>query len=261
MLTLFNVEGKKPDWDGLLFSWLGLGLVYLLCLPYASTQSVQTAPVGWLVRGLLWIAPALLIGYGLSAHPDLRRLLLPARGQSLHPAWYIGALLFFPLSAGLGFAIDQALGAPAQINWRGTPLEVAITLLASFIYITLFGGPFGEEAGWRGFALPRLQAHFSPLLVSLVLGAAWFIWRLPLTFTQFSPTGLAGSALNAFLPAVLITWLYNRTGGNLPACLLLHAGLTAAGSFLPITPAFAGIVAASSLAAVWVDRMWRKIPA
>jgi hypothetical protein len=34
-------------------------------------------------------------------------------------------------------------------------------------------GPLWEEPGWRGFALPRLQAQFGPLVGTLILGVLW----------------------------------------------------------------------------------------
>lgn len=39
---------------------------------------------------------------------------------------------------------------------------------------------FGEEVGRRGFALPRLQARRTALNASLVVGAGWALWHLPL---------------------------------------------------------------------------------
>src|SRR5215204_5322789 len=42
------------------------------------------------------------------------------------------------------------------------------------------GGALGEEPGWRGFALPRLQSLHGPLVGSLILGVLWSLWHLPL---------------------------------------------------------------------------------
>ena len=40
----------------------------------------------------------------------------------------------------------------------------------------------GEEPGWRGFALPRLQGLYGPLVGSLVLGTLHALWHLPVYF-------------------------------------------------------------------------------
>lgn len=245
-----------PRWDAALYAWLATGLLYLVCLPYASTMPSQTGAAGWLSRALLWGGPALVLGLAFTPRESLRRLVLPAGSQPLKPAWYAAAFLFFPLALLAGYAIDLALGGPVQVTFTGSVLEIVLTITASLVYMTLFGGPLGEESGWRGYALPRLQARLSPLLASLLLAVAWVLWRLPLMFgTAF--TDLLPLLLSPFLTAFLYTWLYNRTRGDLLACLLFHAAATTALVFLPLTPAAIGILAASSLAVVIAGRMWR----
>jgi uncharacterized protein len=260
-LTLLGEsENEAPlRWDPVLFTWLGTGLLYLVCQPYASTLPSQTGTLGWLARALLWSGPALLIGLALSARPALRRLVLPVPSQKTSPAWVAAALLFYPLVLAAGYAIDRALGGPAQVALTKTALEVALTILASLIYLTLFGGPLGEEAGWRGYALPRLQARFSPLFASLILASVWVVWRLPLMLTGAQAGDLLGLALTPFLTTFLYTWIYNHTRGNLLVCLVFHAAATTAALFLPTTAAAIGILTASSLAVILIDHMWLKI--
>jgi len=93
--------------------------------------------------------------------------------------------------------------------------------LPLFFLITIVGGPLGEEFGWRGFALPRLQEQTTPLLASVVLGLIWGLWHIP---QFFNPTAVHYELGLARLPlyvlaevglATIMTWVYNKTRGSL----------------------------------------------
>ncbi len=97
------------------------------------------------------------------------------------------------------------------------------------IVLLPFNGPVGEELGWRGYALPRLQQRAGPLIASLVIGAIWGIWHLP---NFFNPSSVQASLGLGFLPffvvgtiadSVLMTWLYNKSKGSaLVAGIIWH---------------------------------------
>ncbi len=59
-----------------------------------------------------------------------------------------------------------------------------IPLYLILVVLSPFQGPIGEEFGWRGYALPKLQNKYSPLTASLVIGVIWGVWHIP---TFFSP--------------------------------------------------------------------------
>ena len=110
-------------------------------------------------------------------------------------------------------ALNALLGRPALS--LGMPLVGAAIFLAFSIFP---GSALGEEIGWRGYALPRQQAGRSALSASLILAPIWALWHLPLWLTGApgrTPLLYAAFVVSAFALSVLLTWVYNSTGGSL----------------------------------------------
>ena len=89
----------------------------------------------------------------------------------------------------------------------------------------------GEELGWRGYALPALQARRSPLVASLLLGLLWGVWHFPVWFgLGYGPDAEIGSGIavvlsstvNTVALAIILTWLVNHTHGSVPLAMLYH---------------------------------------
>src|SRR5215203_3102248 len=116
----------------------------------------------------------------------------------------------------------------ALASFQGLASLILPMPLLSLIVYVLFHGPLGEEPGWRGFALPRLQRLHGPLVASLILGPLWALWHLPLFWApawNFPPTILnlvlfviSGTALT-----IVMTWVFNNTKGSLLIAILVHA--------------------------------------
>jgi membrane protease YdiL (CAAX protease family) len=103
------------------------------------------------------------------------------------------------------------------------------TVLFLFGYMFIQVG-IGEEIGWRGYALPKLQAGYSALVSSVILGVIWSLWHLPLFFDPTSPYSRTPFwAFLIFMVAVsiLITWVFNSTGGSVLMIMILHAVMNA----------------------------------
>ena len=142
--------------------------------------------------------------------------------------WYLVVVLGPVALTGGVVALNVFMGGPALS--LGMPLLGAAVFLAFSIFP---GSALGEEIGWRGYALPRLQTRRSALSASLILAPIWALWHLPLWLTGEpgrTPALYAAFVISAFAMSVILTWVYNSTGGSLLMVVLLHATFN-----LPIT--------------------------
>jgi hypothetical protein len=121
------------------------------------------------------------------------------------------------------------------------------SFLLFFIYPALIiGGPLGEEPGWRGFALPRLQRRYGPLVGSLFLGVIWTFWHVaPVWLASWYAAGML-NIYNFVLYllfitswTIVMTWVYNNTKGSVFMAILGHASVDAFpnGLLWPLLPA------------------------
>jgi membrane protease YdiL (CAAX protease family) len=133
--------------------------------------------------------------------------------------WYAVAL-GLPLAVRFGTALVNAGpgGAPMpswpELAWTSFLLAFLVRL------VNPMDGPMGEEPGWRGYAVPRLQATRSPLVSAAVLGVLVAGWHLPLVF--FGDLGAIG-LLTTFVITIVYVWLFNRTGGSVLLTLVMHS--------------------------------------
>jgi membrane protease YdiL (CAAX protease family) len=112
-------------------------------------------------------------------------------------------------------------------------------------------GPLGEEFGWRGFALPRLLRRWHPLSAALILGAIWWAWHLPTFFISTlsqSSLSIPVFLLNSLSLSVIMTWLYQRSGGDLLLMILVHTAANYCGAIgVPFGAAVSAEVACAVL--------------
>jgi membrane protease YdiL (CAAX protease family) len=88
------------------------------------------------------------------------------------------------------------------------------------LWILTFG--IGEETGWRGFALPRLQKGRSALSATVILWLVWAFWHLPLFFYSYPLPVLPGFLIGLLAGSITFTWLYNSTRGSVLMTALWH---------------------------------------
>lgn len=85
-------------------------------------------------------------------------------------------------------------------------------------------GPIGEEAGWRGYFLPRLLTRYPPMVTCLVLGTIWSVWHYPIYYNAMFGT-VAGAimftiAVICFSVLLMVLWAF--TNGSIFWAMVLH---------------------------------------
>ncbi|MFJ6209561.1 CPBP family intramembrane glutamic endopeptidase [Lysinibacillus sp. NPDC092081] len=154
--------------------------------------------------------------------------------------WYSFALIVIPAVIYLGFVMLNG-GIP---TFEGLTTEFYVRYPIYLVVVFFFGGPFPEEIGWRGFALPRMQSKFGPLKATLLLGILWAFWHLP-HFLTAAQKGGPDSNISSFyfnFPifivlclaiSIILTWVFNSKQGNLFIVMLIHASLNTFGFIQP----------------------------
>ena len=142
--------------------------------------------------------------------------------------WYAIALLLPVGLALMAVYVNVLLGAPAPSlgelgGWPGLLIMFPLTLL--------IGGPLGEEPGWRGYALPRLQTGRSALAGSLILGVLIALWHLPLLLTSEEPVPAGAFFPEIIAGMIVISWVYNNTQGSVLLAALIHTSHNAIEGF------------------------------
>ncbi|MBS7619387.1 CPBP family intramembrane metalloprotease [Candidatus Bathyarchaeota archaeon] len=143
--------------------------------------------------------------------------------------WYLPSFLLIPAIAGFSLLLARL---SEKVILESTVLSQPWIVLWNFVYIFFLGGPLQEEFGWRGYALIRLQARYSALVSSVVLGVIWAIWHLPLNLMyltgpqyQVGIAWLSSTVILFVFVSILFTWIYNNTGGSILATLIFHTML------------------------------------
>ena len=224
----------------------------------ASAQGWLQTPVPAPLHYLASFGPmlsALIVTAATEGSPGIRQLLAELLKWRVGLGWFLfstlSPLALFVAAATVGYATDgkwpdlALLGEVDYLPYLG-PMG------AFLLWLLTFG--LGEELGWRGYALPRLQKAHTALTATLILGLIWALWHLPAFFYKDTYvamgliTGLPLLLLSILAASVVFTWLYNSTRGSLLMVILFHALF----DFLSVSSAGGGAGAAIMSAGVMI---------
>jgi membrane protease YdiL (CAAX protease family) len=231
---------------------MGIVLMFLLTWPIEIGRAAET-------RGLLPfhipLVVSLTVGYGFVVasivmtwltlgKDDVIALLKRFVLWRVAFKWYLVAFLLLPAINGIAIVLNATLSAtPIDFStafaytFFGRSANLPVLILPWFVYEVFTNG---EEIGWRGYVLPRLQAKHSALLASLILGLVWGLWHLPKFLTAGNTSPFGWMMVDIIAKAVLYTWLYNNTKGSLLLVTFFHAACNTAGVMLPIANTVSG---------------------
>jgi len=207
-------------------------LILAMIFGFAPALAVATGllPSAWIQLGALSSSLAAVVLVVIEGRKGgLRELLSRALIWRVGIQWWAIALFFIIVPSVASLYLYHLLGGPA-VDWSG--LKPLYTVVPDFIFLTIAAG-IGEEFGWRGFLLPRLQTRYNALVSGLIVGVAWATWHIPMFFiegTSQYEQGMQSGLLLAILGysafvianSVLFTWLFNNTRGSVLLAAVFH---------------------------------------
>ena len=225
----------------LMYFVLALALTWVLWWPAAlEARGLISLPIPAQPLGAFGpLVAAVIVTAQESGRAGLRSLLGRILQWRVAPIWY-GVALLGPILLYLA-ALALAVLLGGQPPSLGALIGVVPILVILTLYMVFFVA-LGEEVGWRGYALPALQARYGALVASVILGAMWALWHLPLFFNpdlHYSDLPFVLQLAFQIPAAILFTWVFNSTGGSVLIAILMHAVLNASTRLWSAMPEYA----------------------
>jgi len=204
---------------------LAYGISWAIGIPLALAKQGLIQPIfpEWFHYFVAYgpLLSALILTWAVQGRQGIKALWGRITKYQVGWIWWLVALS--PLIMGLVLALGMNLLTHNKVTLSQLgeihflpPLGIG----ALFLWILTFG--MGEEIGWRGYALPRLQKDHNALYATVILTVFWALWHLPQFFYLFDPSIAVGWGLGLFAGAIVFTWLLNSTEGSILIVAIWH---------------------------------------
>jgi len=210
---------------------LGTGITYLVVLRILPAGLVLLAAISASLAGIIITGIA-------DGRAGLRLLFGRLLIWRVGIGWWLFAILFLPCAVLIGLFLNPLFGGETA---DFSNMQSLFQIIPMFILFVITAG-LGEELGWTGFLIPRLQARYSALVSSIIRGVLWGFWHIPLflfsgldhpSLADFPYSGWVSQkgflvAMGAFILinqipwSIFYTWIFNNTGGSLLLVAVLH---------------------------------------
>lgn len=208
--------------------WIFFLLVFILSVPFwligAITEQFlpKEMPINLPVSSLMAFNPliaALILAYRENDSDGVKELLKRSVDyrRIKRKSWYVPIFCLMPITMVMEFGLMYLMGA-------SLPDPQFPILMVPVLFVVFFLAAIGEEGGWQGYAIDRLQDRWNALEASIILGIVWAIWHIvPFMQSHQTLTWIAWQCLGTIVARILIVWLYNNTGKSVFATVLYHA--------------------------------------
>lgn len=241
------------------FFVLAYALSWSYWIPMAVQGDVVTAGYGWPTHllGLLGPALAALIVTSLTAGRHGLADLVRRMGRWRSPGrWWLVVVATLAL-APLAVVVPLATGGDVPA-WQDFFRYTGIGMIGPLgvVLVALLVNGFGEETGWRGFAVEHLMRSHSLTWTALVVSLGWAGWHLPMffivdSFRQMGPLAL-GWLVGLVAGSVVLTYLYVRGGRSILFVAVWHTAF----NLTSATAAMGAVVGTVTSIAVIVWAVW-----
>lgn len=257
---------KRISWIAFFISWIVVTVAFIANHLFINKGPVSTALVVLVAISALPVA--FIVNLVYTRYSIVRGFQLKSFRSGAIPAWIIIALLVFPSLTLISALISRLLGqeSPSFSSLPATGFGLAGLIVVKLLSQFFFFNGTGEEVGWRGFALPRLQVYASPLVAGLILALLWVPWHLFLWIGEGKAVLTISFWVNSCLlhipSGIILCWCYNRSRGSVLVAGIAHASANTVVAFLQPLELNIMIIVLFVFVAVIVitDQMWKRLP-
>jgi uncharacterized protein len=252
---------KKESKNLVLYFVLAYAISWAIGIPLALEHQGWMAPIlpDWAHYFVAYgpLLSAVIVTLATEGRPGLKKLGERMILWKVRPIWWVVALSPLVIGALAAFVLVLFTGKPISLADLGEVNFLPPLGLGAFaLWLLTFG--IGEETGWRGYALPRLQKNRSALAAALMLATLWALWHLPQFFYLFDPAIAIGWLIGLFAGSIVFTWLFNSARGSILIVAIWHGCF----NFMSASDAGNGVLAAvvSTVVMLWavVVILWFK---
>jgi hypothetical protein len=170
--------------------------------------------------------------------------------------WFVPVVFLMPIVMVLSFVAIRLSGV-------AVPVPEIDVLPALVMVVAFFVAALGEELGWSGYAIDRLQAKWSALQAAILLGLFWAFWHyVPLLQAGRSAAWIAWWSIGTVALRIIMVWLYNNAGKSVFAAAFFHMTVNLTWQLFPVNgsyydPAITGLIqvcVATVVVAIWGPR-------